>query len=246
MKAKKKSAKKSNIGHSRHLVIGAGEVGQAIYEVLKGHYKADIRDVEDGLKGPYDVLHIAYPPVLGFVDITKRYIKKYKSELVIVHSTVPVGTTSKIGKNAVHSPIRGIHPHLAEGIKTFVKYFAGEKAEEASAYFKKIRVPVKTFKKPETTELAKILDTTYYGWNIIFAKEVARICEEEGLDFDDVYTTPNKDYNEGYMKLGKENVVRPVLKATPGKIGGHCVVPNCDLLDDWLTKVIKERNEQYQ
>ena len=43
-------------------------------------------------------------------------------------------------------------------------------------------------------------------------------------------------YNEGYTKLGKSNVCRPVL--TPGvkneegnrRIGGHCINSNCNIL----------------
>jgi hypothetical protein len=232
---------------SRHLIIGAGEVGKALYSVLKSRYEVYIRDKVDdhNLSGRFEVLHIAYPGAKDFVFKTKRYIKKYRPNLVIVHSTVAVGTTKKIASFAVHSPIRGVHPHLAEGIKTFVKYFGGKRAKTAAKIFSSIGIKTKIFQKPETTELLKILDTTYYGWNIVFCKEVKRICDKLKLNFDEVYTIANEDYNEGYKKLGKVNVVRPVLKPMPGKIGGHCVIPNCDLLDDWLTKTIKSRNRRY-
>jgi len=65
------------------------------------------------------------------------------------------------------------------------------------------------------------------------------------LDFGDVYTVPNQDYNKGYTKLGLERVVRPVLKYVPGSIGGHCLIPNCELLDAWITDIIKDRNKEY-
>ena len=39
----------------------------------------------------------------------------------------------------------------------------------------------------------------------------------------------NHTYNEGYKKLGKTYVVRPVLYPTD-KIGGHCIIPNAKLL----------------
>lgn len=229
----------------KHLIIGAGEVGKASQEVLKGKFLADIQDATLIHKGQYDVLHICYPPVKNFVSATKKYIKIYRPGLVIVHSTVPVGTTRKIASFAVHSPIRGVHPHLAKGIRTFVKYFGGKKAKEATEIFSALGVPVKVFSKPETTELLKILDTTYYGWNIIFAKEVKRICDKLKLDFDEVYTDGNISYNQGYTKLGKPNVVRPVLLSMKGKIGGHCIMQNCDLLDDWLTKTVKQKNKKY-
>ncbi|MEK7119958.1 MAG: hypothetical protein AAB824_00230 [Patescibacteria group bacterium] len=229
----------------KHLIIGAGEVGKAIYEILKNNYEVDIQDVALTHKGQYDVLHICYPLVKNFVQATKNYIKIYKPHLVIVHSTVPVGTTKKVAPFAVHSPIRGVHPHLAEGIKTFVKYFGGKKAKAAADIFSALGVPVKIFPKSGTTELLKILDTTYYGWNIVFAKEVKRICDKLNLGFNEVYTDANNSYNEGYKKLGKPNVVRPVLAPMPGKIGGHCIVSNCNLLEDWLTKTVKDRNKKY-
>ncbi|MDP3015297.1 MAG: hypothetical protein Q8N28_02710 [bacterium] len=231
--------------NKKHLIIGRGEIGSALFNVLKKHYDISIRDKDSDLKGDFDILHICYPPVKNFINITKNYIKEYNPKLVIIHSTIPVGTTQKISSFAVHSPVRGVHPRLEKGIKTFVKYFGGEKAKEAARYFSKIGIKTKRFKKSETTELLKILDTTYYGWNIIFAKEVKRISDKLKLDFDEAYTIANQDYNEGYRKLGKLNVIRPILRAMSGKIGGHCIIPNCDLLDDWVTKTIKNRNKKY-
>lgn len=232
--------------HPTHLVLGSGEVGTAVFNVLGGHYaRVAKRDKVSDLTGQFDVLHVCLPSLKNFVGVTKKYIKEYRPKLVIIHSTVPVGTTKKIAPFVVHSPIRGVHPHLEKGIKTFVKYFGGAKAKEAARLFEQMGVRTQVFKKPETTELAKILDTTYYGWNILFCKEVKRICDKMKLDFDEVYTIPNEEYNEGYSKLGKSNVVRPVLRAMAGKIGGHCIIPNCELLDDWLTELVKKRNKTY-
>ncbi len=238
--------KKEKMTNNKQLVIGAGEIGTSVYNVLNPHYNISIRDKEDDIDSKYDILHICYPPIDNFIEVTKEYIKQYDPSLVIVHSTVSPGTTRKIGDLAVHSPVRGVHPHLEEGIETFVKYFGGKKSKEAAKIFSDIDIKTKSFNKPETTELLKILSTTYYAWNVVFQKEVKRICDEHDLDFDDVYTTPNKDYNEGYKKLDMEHVTRPVLKHMPGPIGGHCLLPNCELLNDWLTETIKGRNKKYQ
>ena len=231
--------------NNKHLIIGFGEIGRSLFNILKQHYNVVFRDKDDNLSGRFNVVHICYPYSKNFIKTTKNYLKQYKPKLLIIHSTIPVGITKKISNLAVHSPIRGIHPQLEKGIKTFVKYFGGNKVKEAEKIFSDIGIKTRYFAKSETTELLKILDTTYYGWNIIFAKEVKRICDKLKLNFDDVYTIANKDYNDGYKKLGKSNVVRPVLKAMSRKIGGHCIVKNCDLLDDWITKIIKERNKKY-
>ncbi|MDO8504642.1 MAG: hypothetical protein Q7S36_02195 [Candidatus Liptonbacteria bacterium] len=229
----------------RHLVVGAGEVGRAVYNVLSKKYDVSIRDKSDELPGRFDVLHVTYPPIKNFLAITKKYIKTYRPSLVIIHSTVPVGLTRQIGKLAVHSPIRGVHPRLEAGIMTFEKYFGGPKAKEAGKIFSDLGIKAGCFPKAETTELMKILDTTYYGWNIMFSKEAKRLCDKFGVDFEDAYTRANKDYNEAYTRLGMPHVVRPVLRYVKGKIGGHCVTPNTKLLDDWLTNTLKSRNKKY-
>lgn len=220
-------------------------MGRSLFNILKNNYQTLLRDKNGDLMVRFDVVHISYPFSKQFIANTRGYIKKYRPKLIIIHSTVPVGTSRKISPLVVHSPIRGIHPRLEFGIKTFVKYFGGARAKQAAKIFSSIGIKTQCFPKQETTELLKILDTTYYGWNIVFCKEAKRICDKLKLNFEEVYNLANQSYNDGYKKLGKSNVIRPVLKPMPGKIGGHCVVPNCDLLDDWLTKVIKERDKKY-
>lgn len=226
----------------RSLIIGKGEVGKALFKVLKKHYPTFIRDKKDLKIDNIEIIHICFPYSKNFIKDVKKYQKEYKPKYIIIHSTVPVGTSRKL--NAYHSPVRGVHPNLEKGIKTFVKYLAPDN-KELKRYFKKAGIKVKTFNKQETTELAKILDTTYYGWNIVFCKEVKRICDKYGLNFNDVYTEFNKTYNEGYIKLGKKNVVRPVLKPVKGKIGGHCIIQNCLLLKDKITELILSFNKKY-
>lgn len=226
----------------RSLIIGKGEVGKALFKVLKKHYPTFIRDKKDLKIDNIEIIHICFPYSKSFIKDVKKYQKEYKPKYTIIHSTVPVGTSRKL--KAYHSPVRGVHPNLEKGIKTFVKYLAPDN-KELKRYFKKAGIKVKTFNKQETTELAKILDTTYYGWNIVFCKEVKRICDKYGLNFDDVYTEFNKTYNEGYTKLGKKNVVRPVLKPVKGKIKGHCVINNCLLLKDKITEIILNFNKKY-
>lgn len=231
---------------SKHLIIGEGEVGTSLYNVLSEHYEVESIDEGDNLDDNFEILHICYPPIDDFIEVTQDYIEKFSPEIVIIHSTVKPGTTEKVDPIAVHSPVRGLHPNLEEGIEKFVKYFGGSKAEKASQYFSDIGIEVRAYKNPETTEVLKILSTTYFAWNVVFQKEAKRICEERNLDFEEVYRRANEDYNEGYKKLGKEKFVRPVLDHMPGPIGGHCVIPNCNLLDDWLTEIIKKRNEEYK
>src|SRR5690606_20739003 len=97
------------------------------------------------------------------------------------------------------------------------------------------------------TEFAKILCTTYYGWNIIFEKWIHSLSQEHNLNFDQIYTKYNKFYNQGYQE-SLPHVVRPVLAHHQGEIGGHCVIPNAQILHDSInddfTKFLLTQNQK--
>lgn len=231
-----------------NLIIGNGEIGKSLKSILDKYYDVYIKDTE-GLRvnDDVDVLNICYPYSKDFVKITKDYIKEYKPQLVIIHSTVKPGTTRAIGSDCVHSPVHGKHPDLTGGILTFEKYLGGTDKKlvtMAENFLKGAGIKVRVVSSPEASELSKILCTTYYGWNIVFSKEVKRICDERNLDYDEVYGW-NKYYNEGYAQLGMKQFTRPVLDYIDGKIGGHCVVQNCNLLEDFLTDTVRGRNKKY-
>ena len=201
------------------LIIGAGEVGKALHKVIGGDTIPSAQ---------YDIIHICFPYSDDFVSEVKRYQELYKPRYTVIHSTVPVGTTTRC--KAHHSPIRGVHPHLEEGLRTFIKYLAPAN-QELKEYFEKAGIKIKLIDRPENTEALKLWSTTQYGRAIELEKEIHKYCEERGLDFNIIYTEANKTYNEGYEKLGMGYVRRPILKHIKGDIGGHCVLPNYKLLN---------------
>lgn len=234
--------------HSKLIgILGYGEVGQAI---AKFYPKSDlrIRDLKrkDDFKG-IEVLHICLPWNKDFIRITNEAMREAEPRITIIHSTVPVGTTKKIKGMVVHSPIRGIHPHLYKGVKTFVKYIGADSKKaglSAQKHFGGLGINTKLFIPSATTEALKLWDTTQFGWMIILNKQIKKWCDKKGLDFDAIYLEANKTYNEGYEKLGKKEVVRPFLRHMPGKIGGHCVIPNCHLLDSEIARIILKENNK--
>ena len=139
-----------------------------------------------------------------------------------------------------------MHGNIFKGLKTFVKYIGGkdDAAKLATAHLESLGVKTKNLGSSETTELLKLLSTAYYGWNILFAKEAQKLCALYGLDFEKVYIGANQTYNKGYIELGMDHVLRPILKPPDGIIGGSCVSQNVDLLDESLLKhCFKEINE---
>lgn len=232
--------KKETIG-----ILGYGEVGKAIAKFYKEPRIKDIRR-DDGLLG-VDILHICIPGNERFTAAAQKEITAIKPKLVIINSTVAPGTTKELSRRLpgyliVHSPIRGVHPNLFEGIKTFVKFIGAENKKAALAakrHFAGLGIQTEIVMPAAATELAKLLDTTYYGLCIAFHGEAKKMCDTMGVDFDAVMTRFNTTYNEGYTKLKKTNVIRPVLKAPQGGIGGHCVVPNAKILaNNFKSKVL--------
>lgn len=237
----------STASRKSHLVLGYdGQVGSAVFEVLLGlNYRVlglDLGTRQFCIK--FDVIHCCLPYNPRFEKALRGYIKKYLKPdgLLIIHSTVPLGTSEKF--SAVHSPIRGVHPYLAEGIRTFVKYFGGPRAMEAAYFFQGLG-GTRCTPSARNTEALKLWDTTYYGWNILFEKFVHQHCKDNGLDFEIVYSDANRTYNAGYAR-SKPNVQRPVMKHKPGPIGGHCVMPNAKLLDSLVSDFLLQYGDTFQ
>lgn len=222
-------------------IVGYGEIGSSLAKVYSNFSQFEVKVIDpyvgknDDLTG-VDILNICIPFIDNFVTVVQDYIQKYNPSYTVIHSTVAPGTTEKIGGKICHSPVRGLHPNLDLGIKTFLKYIGPEDIESAKSYQEHLgSIGINSYicKDSKTTEYAKLLDTTYYGICIAFHADVFKVCENEGIEFDEVMTLFNQSYNEGYKELGKQNVIRPVLYPT-NKIGGHCVVPNAKILVDFM------------
>ncbi|MDP2874222.1 MAG: hypothetical protein Q8N84_02950 [bacterium] len=237
--------------------LGFGEVGRALGQIEKeAGNEVLVRDLERDELAKVDILHLCLPYNEGFLSSAISAIRTAEPSLIINNATVPVGTTRKIGAECkieiVHSPIRGMHPNMVPGIKTFPKLIgptSPKSGELANKHFQELGLTTVLCQDAETTEFAKLYDTLYYAWNIVFCKEIDKLCREKGINFDQAYTLWNQTYNEGYNKLGKPNVARPVLTPQPGQIGGHCVIPNAKLafeqFKDPLSKFVLDSNSTY-
>jgi len=238
------------------LIIGAGEIGTALFNVLKEHHPTDIRDVSEPpeLCDTYEILNICIPA--EYIDATIGYIEQYKPKYCVIHSTVEVGTTEEIQLNVddcivMHSPINGIHPHLEEGIKTFCKFIgvvAGtipidRDMAELKFYFEKCGI-TSQFTDSRTTEYGKIMLTTLFGLNVLHEKAVYEDCKRLGVNFGVAYSRFIKEYNIGYRHLGYDFYNLPIYKHMEGKISGHCVISNAGILESPLTEQLLEGNEK--
>jgi UDP-N-acetyl-D-mannosaminuronate dehydrogenase len=246
------------------LIVGLGEIGHTLF-ALYGEanekflvYGLDL-DMEKMMllnqskaKVPekVDVLQVCLPcsSQEKFVDIIKGYVDQYKPKLAIINSTVPPGTTLKVAAVCrclvAHSPARGVHinaEHMIWEMKRWTKYVGGANAAAsitARAHFKSMGLKVKVLKSCRETELAKLFETTYRAWMIICFQEMHRISRAFGADFNEAV-----DFLED---THRQRFDRPVM--FPGVIGGHCLIPNTELLlksyDSDMLRLILESNEK--
>jgi len=238
-------------------VIALGEVGSAIYEIIKdsGKYelygydvdpqktKNKLEEIPEGI----DFMHIAVPfkDKKSFVGIVTKYFERLKPKYVIIHSSVAPGTTRMVQKNisvpVAYSPVRGKHPNLKRHILLWNKWVSvipENSGEEIINHLKSLGLKVKVYDgKPETLELAKLLETVYRALLIAWWQEMHRIARHFGADIATV--------TEFIAEVNRVLKDRPIYY--PGFIGGHCLIPNTRILlseyDSDFLKAILKSNE---
>lgn len=227
------------------VVTGLGEVGRPLFELASRFHRTlgvDLEPIEENVTNA-DVLHICFPfQIKDFVGETLRYMDRYQPALTVINSTVGVGTTRRIaersGAMVVNSPIRGKHARMLVELMSYSKFIGAidsEAGEMAAKHFQSMGLKTRVFSSPETTELAKLTETTYFGLLIAWAQELERYCDQVGTSYDDI------------ASFYEEIKYLPGVKFFPGVIGGHCVMPNIKILNSFtnsdLLDAIQSSNE---
>ena len=214
-----------------HLVVGYGQVGKVLYKLMEIKIGSEFLmrvdpaegfDIDPDPKTPVNVMHICFPYFDEFSKEVLAYLRKFKAQNVIIHSTVAPETTQGLRQYAeriYYSPVRGQHNNLLKDMMRYKKFIAplpsSELLNELSELF---RLVVKN----NTTELevAKLLDTTQYGILIAWAQEAERIAERFKVSHEFVREF-GKETNQFYG-------LRPDIRSD--FCGGHCVRQNIALL----------------
>ena len=210
------------------LVVGIGEVGGALAQVLERNLPVLRHDVEPQVfTDPIGIMHVCFPyqSRAGFVANAAAYIDRFRPELTIVNSTIVPGTMRALevrtGARLAYSPVRGKHARMVDDLLRYTKYVAASDpnvAQQAEEHFQAAGMTTGRFSRFEALELAKLAETTYFGVLIAFAQEVNRLAERVGGDYAEV------------TEFSREIDFLPRTSYFPGFIGGHCVVPNIKLL----------------
>lgn len=223
------------------LVIGMGEVGTALFNILNAAYPKQVGsyDVKEEWVAPttdIDILHICIPYSDNFHDIVLDYVHKIGPQVaIIIHSSVPVGATKQfVSHHYMHSPVRGVHPHMELGLITYIKYIGyngqPDHLEAISDYFGDAGIPNKLIGNTDTTELMKLLELSRYGVYIAFAKEQEAICKHFKVNYEQAYLEYERSRNDGMVELEQRDLCQPVLYPFKDFVGGHCTVEDMEIL----------------
>lgn len=170
----------------QHVIIGAGDTGTALSHALP---HAHLRDIEPTGPATAHTLHICVPYGLDFTDQIRSYQIAYRARLVIVHSTVPVGTCDP--HHWVHSPW-----HTEHDTDPPTKFFGGPHAEQATPAFTEAGITARTTPRAATTEAAQLWHLTQHGLHLAVQQVIHTYCTDHGLDYDLVRAamTPTHDH----------------------------------------------------
>lgn len=165
-------------------------------------------------------------PLLSAVDVLQRVAAS--GDLVVVKSTVPIGTTTAIGRklrmagldvDIAHSPDRSIAgkafeeqfsiPHIVGGIDA-------RSGQRAARLFDRLGTVIGV-SSPDAAEAVKLFANAQRDVAFALANEFALICENLGLDFYEIGKAGASDYPRGSL-------------FRPGPVGGQCLPKDTLLL----------------
>jgi hypothetical protein len=220
------------------VVVGCGEIGHPIWKLCRGSFEQVI--VEDprygepeNAKYPIAAMHVAIPGSLpDFIEVIGGYINKYAPEIVLIHSSTLPGVTDKLverfGINKiVHTQVHGKH-HGGRMQRDLLWYpkFVATRSDVAFAKAKEILVAmghppenVLRLSSPMAGEMVKLLATTFFGYLIVWSQEIERLGKKCDVSYEELMAftkLQTDDYN--------------INNKFPGVIGGHCVMPNIEIL----------------
>jgi UDP-N-acetyl-D-mannosaminuronate dehydrogenase len=226
------------------VVVGLGEVGKPLFDILSRSYECIGVDIEPvDISAPCSVLHICIPFQLkDFIGICSEYIAKYKPKYTVVNSTIAPGTTRAIaersGAAVAYSPVRGKHAKMEADMLRYRKFVGADSPQVADAvieHFAEAGFKTDRFRSTEIGELSKLLETTWLGVLVGWAQEAERLAEKYSASYEEV---------DAYIQE-----IEFLPHVFPGYIGGHCVMPNIAILrsvlhSEFLDAIVKSNESK--
>ena len=236
------------------IIIGLGEIGLPWFNLV-----SKVRDIvgididPEKARGEWqgesvEILHICIPYSDEFITLVIEYAIKFHPKMLVIHSTIKPFTTLKIerdtrlprGIHVLYSPIRGVHARMESDMRKYDKFYASYKNEFAlyEKLLTDLSISGNQLKNPHTLEFAKILcDTTYLGFLISYAMKTEEIATRFNINYEEMWRFADQIHqylgNRPPAGLKSSNKVY----VDPNGIGGHCILPNMELVKNDLGEV---------
>lgn len=225
--------------------VGVAErmVGGWFHAVGMSDFKSGWLNEEEIHHSNVEIAHICIPYTYRFPAIVTKYFKWLLPKTIVIHSTVKPYTTKNIhlilGEAAriIYSPMRGVHGRMDLDMKRYDKFYASytEDCQDYVELLTSMGITNYRIKKPETLEFAKVLtDTSYYGFLVAFAMLTEEVTMKHGLDYDEMWMFAYQihRYLDNRPPCGSPGMNK--LYPDPRGIGGHCILPNLELVKEEL------------
>lgn len=200
-------------------------------------------DVADRTVAAPDALQVDYGPFIKAVEAIGRHMRP--GALVLIETTVPVGTVEKIVLPILQEAFRERRlpgtplvahcyervmpgPRYLDSIRNFWRSFSGvdtQSRDRAEAFLTTLidtrSHPLTDLKDPRASELAKLMENSYRAMNIAFLQEWTVAAEDLGINLFDVVDSIR-------VRRGTHDNMR-----YPGfGVGGYCLTKD-SLLAQW-------------
>jgi UDP-N-acetyl-D-mannosaminuronic acid dehydrogenase len=154
-------------------------------------------------------------------------------DLVVVRSTVPVGTCRNVVKSIIEArtkyvagkdfglvfvPERTVEGRALEELRTLPQIIGGINdwsTEAASRIFSKLNPIIVRMDTLEEAEFVKLVNNTFRDVSFAFANEVAMMCEDYNLNAVKIIKAANSGYPRNIISLPSPGVGGPCLKKDP-------------------------------
>jgi UDPglucose 6-dehydrogenase len=195
-------------------IVGYGYVGKAMFELFKTHYDVVYYDtyLEKSCTkeeiNACDLAVVCVPTPMNEknnyecdTSIVEEVITWIDSPLILLKSTVEIGTTEKLktkfNKRIVFSPeyCGESRHHTGDTFTTSIREtpfftFGGDRndCDELIDIFMPVTGPSKTYRTTTATdaEVAKYMENTFFGVKVAFCYEMDQICKVVGANFNEV------------------------------------------------------------
>ena len=222
-------------------IIGQGFVGNAIYQKFKKYYKINTYDLDSSICNSSEqqtlnnkIVFVCLPTPMDEVGrcntsivegAVKRCFEFGKTEIVVIKSTIPPGTTEKLNKKyptlqIVFNPEFLTERNAVSDYENQNRIILGgprPASTELKRVFSKVFPKARIIKTNSTyAEMVKYTTNAFLSTKVSFANEIYQICEKVGADYDKVIEYATLD-----ERLGESHWGVPGHDGDFG-FGGHC------------------------